>query len=222
MVVFTSSSGGCSPRRRTACPTRSSPSRRWSRGRSSRRLTRAANSLVDDPNLISKVYFPRLLLPLAAVAVGLVDFAHRARRPRRHDGRTTASRRGRGPDCSRRSSLLAARHGACGVALWLAALNVRYRDVRHVVPFLIQVWLFATPVAYSGEPRAGAVAAAVRAEPDGRASSTGSAGRSWARTAHARRHAGRLGGCRRGRSCVGGLALLPARGAHLRRRHLSR
>ncbi len=57
---------------------------------------------------------------------------------------------------------------ALGVGLWLSALNVRYRDIRYTVPFLTQIWLFATPVAYPTLARARDVAAAVRAESDGR------------------------------------------------------
>jgi lipopolysaccharide transport system permease protein len=110
-------------------------------------LTQAGNSLVDQHQLLTKVYFPRLLLPLAAVIAGLVDLAIAfvllllvlawygiAPSPRLLAVPAFA--------------LLAAA-SALAPGIWLAALNVRYRDVRHVIPFLVQIWLFATPVAYS-------------------------------------------------------------------------
>jgi lipopolysaccharide transport system permease protein len=110
-------------------------------------LTQAGNSLVDQHQLLTKVYFPRLLLPLAAVIAGLVDLVisfvmllvvlvwY---------GITPSARLLVAPALA----LLAAA-SALAPGIWLAALNVRYRDVRHVIPFLVQIWLFATPVAYS-------------------------------------------------------------------------
>jgi lipopolysaccharide transport system permease protein len=109
-------------------------------------LTSASNSLVGSSNLITKVYFPRLLMPGAAVLAGLADFA-----------------------CSFAVltllmiwyqvpvglnllllpvlvMLTAAL--ALGVGLWLAAWQVKYRDVRYLIPFLIQFWMFATPIIY--------------------------------------------------------------------------
>jgi len=109
-------------------------------------LTQAGNSLVDNKNLITKIYFPRLIIPMATVAAGLVDFAVGL--------------------CSMivlmcicRTApplqvvllpgfLLLAIMAALGVGLWLSALNVEYRDVRYVVPFLTQFWMYATPVVY--------------------------------------------------------------------------
>jgi lipopolysaccharide transport system permease protein len=110
-------------------------------------LTQAGNSLVDQHQLLTKVYFPRLLLPLAAVIAGLVDLlisfimllAVLA-----WYGITPSVRLLAAPGFA----LLAAAT-AFAPGIWLAALNVRYRDVRHVIPFLVQIWLFATPVAYS-------------------------------------------------------------------------
>jgi lipopolysaccharide transport system permease protein len=106
----------------------------------------AANSLVGHQNLLKKVYFPRLALPVAAVVVGLVDFAFASLvlggmmifydvRPGLRVLLVVPL-------------LLLALATALGVGLWFAALNVRYRDVRYVVPFVLQVWLFLTPVAY--------------------------------------------------------------------------
>lgn len=106
----------------------------------------ASNSLVGNANLISKVYFPRLLIPAATVVSGAVDFLlsfivllalmafyHRA------------------PTVNvlwLPGFFLLTTLTALGVGFWLSALNVRYRDVRYVVPFLTQFWLFATPIAY--------------------------------------------------------------------------
>jgi lipopolysaccharide transport system permease protein len=110
-------------------------------------LSATANSMVGSAGIVTKVYFPRLVIPMAATTVPLADFAVS-------------------------SVLLAALMAWFGVAptlkilalplfvllavltafsagLWLAALNVRYRDVQHAMPFLVQAWLFGSPVAYS-------------------------------------------------------------------------
>jgi lipopolysaccharide transport system permease protein len=110
-------------------------------------LTQAGNSLVDQHQLLTKVYFPRLLLPLAAVLAGLVDLAISFVMllvVLAWYGITPSARLLAAPGFA----LLAAA-AALAPGIWLAALNVRYRDVRHVIPFLVQIWLFATPVAYS-------------------------------------------------------------------------
>lgn len=111
-------------------------------------LTQAANSLVGSSNLIKKVYFPRLIIPVASILAGVVDFAL----------------------ALVVLLILMAFYGitptiniiflplflaltiiaALSVSLWLSALNVEYRDVKYVIPFLSQIWLFATPIAYSG------------------------------------------------------------------------
>jgi len=109
-------------------------------------LVQAANSLVLNQNLIKKVYFPRLAIPTTAVVSGGVDLgvgvivlvammvwygvapsAHVVWLP---------------------LLLLLAFVASLGAGLWLAALNVRFRDVRVVTPFLVQLWLLATPIAY--------------------------------------------------------------------------
>ena len=109
-------------------------------------VTRSGTSLVSNANLVSKVYFPRLLIPLSGTLSALVDFAVAfvlllvlmlfygvAIKP---------------------TLLLVvpltvlASLAALGVGMWLSALNVQYRDVQHAVPFLIQLWMFATPVVY--------------------------------------------------------------------------
>lgn len=111
-------------------------------------VQRAAGSLVSEARLITKVYFPRLLVPLAASASVLLDYA---------------------VACFVMLGLLAL-HGlwpgwhilllvpatglalllGVGTSLWLAALSVRYRDFVHATPFLLQVWLYASPVVYAG------------------------------------------------------------------------
>ena len=109
-------------------------------------ITSSASSLVGSSHLISKVYFPRLIIPLSSIGSGLVDFA----------------------TATGILLLLMVYYGvswtlnllmapilvaglvltALGVGTFLAALNVAYRDFRYVVPFLVQFWMFATPVAY--------------------------------------------------------------------------
>ena len=111
-------------------------------------LGESASSLVSNQNLIQKVYFPRLVIPLATVLTGLVDF------------------------CVAFIVLLVllfcygivpplasllflpvllifAITAALSVGIWLSALNVQFRDVRYTLPFLTQIWMFATPVVYS-------------------------------------------------------------------------
>jgi len=110
-------------------------------------LSNSSNSLIGSQNLISKVYFPRLVIPIAAVLPGLVDFAfsfvvmvgmiiffHIPLSAR---------------ILTLPAFLLLALATALAVGLWLSALNVEYRDVRFAVPFLITFWQYATPVAYS-------------------------------------------------------------------------
>lgn len=109
-------------------------------------LTEASNSVVASQQLLTKVYFPRLLLPLASVTVGLVDFAL--------SFLVLIALMvwyGAVPGWAALSVplwTLLAIMTAVSVSLWLSALNVRYRDVRYTLPFLTQLWLFSTPVAY--------------------------------------------------------------------------
>jgi lipopolysaccharide transport system permease protein len=109
-------------------------------------LGQSTESLVGSANLLKKVYFPRLLIPIAAVVSGVVDF-----------GIAFVVLLGMMlcygllPTASvlwLPLLLLLALVTALGVGLWLSALNVQFRDVRYVIPFIIQLWLFATPVAY--------------------------------------------------------------------------
>jgi len=109
-------------------------------------LSQSSNSVVGSAQLITKVYFPRLVIPIAAVLSGLVDLA--VALP------VLVAMMwyyGIWPGVAVFTvPLLAllALVSATGVGLWLSALNVEYRDVRYVVPFLVQLWLFVTPVIY--------------------------------------------------------------------------
>ena len=109
-------------------------------------VTGGANSMVGSQYLISKVYFPRILVPLAAVVTPAMDMAISF-------GFLVVLLVWYGVAPTPAALLipcwtLLAIVSAVGVSLWLAALNVRYRDGRHALPFLVQVWMFATPVAY--------------------------------------------------------------------------
>ena len=110
-------------------------------------LSQSSNSLVGNSNLIKKVYFPRLTIPISTVLSGVVDFA-------------VAFIMLLGLMVYYRITptvntlwvvplLLLALVTSLGIGLWLSALNVQYRDVQHAVPFLTQFWMFSTPIAYS-------------------------------------------------------------------------
>jgi lipopolysaccharide transport system permease protein len=109
-------------------------------------LSRSGVSLVGDANLIRKVYFPRLIIPLASAGTPLVDFF------------LAFSVLigmmlwfGVAPNWGilvLPVFLFLALVTALSVSLWLAPLNVRYRDIRHALPFLVQIWMYASPVAY--------------------------------------------------------------------------
>jgi lipopolysaccharide transport system permease protein len=109
-------------------------------------LTLSANSLVVSQELLKKVYFPRLAIPVATVLSGLVDLAIAFM--------VLLAMMwfyGIVPGMAvlwTAPLLLLALVTCLGVGLWLSALNVQYRDVRHAIPFLTQLWLFATPIAY--------------------------------------------------------------------------
>ncbi len=112
-------------------------------------LTQASNSVVGSAALIRKVYFPRLILPLSQIVVPAIDFALAFLV---YLGLMVFY----GVPFTPRlllipMLLLLTMAAALGPALWLAALNVRFRDVRYAVPFFIQLWMFVTPVIYSTE-----------------------------------------------------------------------
>lgn len=109
-------------------------------------LTRSSTTLVGSANLISKVYFPRMVIPISGVISGFVDFA-------------VAFLILIGMMIFYKITLswnilylplflLLAMLTALGFGLWLSALNVRFRDINHIVPFLIEIWKYVTPVIY--------------------------------------------------------------------------
>jgi len=110
-------------------------------------LDLASKSLVGSAQLITKVYFPRLVIPIATVLSGVVDFGIAfvvLLVMMLYYGMTPSIRILWLP-----LFLLLALVTSLGVALWLSALSVEYRDVQHITPFIVQFWLFATPIAYS-------------------------------------------------------------------------
>lgn len=109
-------------------------------------LTQSAASVVGSAHLIRKLYFPRLVIPISSVMSGVIDFAlslvvlfgmmaYYGIAPT-------------GAIIWLPALLVLALVSSFGVGIWLSALNVQYRDVRYTVPFLTQLWLFATPIAY--------------------------------------------------------------------------
>lgn len=109
-------------------------------------LNQATNSLVGGSNLIKKVYFPRLAMPIASVLGCIVDFVLAfimLIAMMIYYGMTPTLNVIWLPFI-----LLLAFVTSLGVSLWLSALFVQFRDVRHIIPFLTQIWLFATPIAY--------------------------------------------------------------------------
>ncbi len=114
-------------------------------------LAHSSDSLVGSANLIKKVYFPRLIIPFASVAAGLVDVALSFAVLLLLLGGFALAGVAVAPGWAvvlLPLFLLLAMATALGVGMWLSALNVQYRDVRYVVPFLIQIWMFATPIVY--------------------------------------------------------------------------
>ena len=127
-------------------------------------IATAGNSVVGSERLITKIYFPTAGDPVRGGRGGRRRFRHRLRLADRHDGLL--------PGCSGfgGSWLMPVIFGAIllaalGVGTLLAALNVAYRDFRYVIPFLVQLWMFATPSVYmqvSDEPAAAGLAASAR------------------------------------------------------------
>ncbi len=109
-------------------------------------LTQASNSLVLDTSMITKVYFPRLIMPTATVVAGLVDFALSflvLMAMMLFYGIIPGVEVLWLP-----FFVLLTMITSLGVAYWFAAMNVQFRDVRYVVPFVVQAWLFISPIAY--------------------------------------------------------------------------
>jgi lipopolysaccharide transport system permease protein len=109
-------------------------------------LQNSTNSIVENQRLITKVYFPRLALPLSSVLSGLVDFAFSflmfVAMMVYYGVRPTASA------LWLPAFLVLAILTALGIGLWLSAMNAIYRDVRYALPFLVNFWMIASPVAY--------------------------------------------------------------------------
>lgn len=109
-------------------------------------VTRSGDSLVGSAHVITKVYFPRMIIPAAAIAAGLVDFGIAfviLLVLMAYHGIAVAWTIVMLPGLLLLTVLL-----ALGVGMWMAALNVSYRDVRQALPFLIQLWMFVTPIIY--------------------------------------------------------------------------
>ncbi len=117
-------------------------------------VSAAGNSVVDSERLVSKVYVPRLLIPLGAAGVAVIDFAIAS-------GVLIVLMAAYGWSPAASLVLVPVAVGAIaltaiGVGSFLAAVNVKYRDFRHALPFLIQAWMFATPTVYLNLDAAGA------------------------------------------------------------------
>jgi lipopolysaccharide transport system permease protein len=109
-------------------------------------VTNSSNSLVGSSNLITKVYFPRMMIPGASVGAGLVDFAIAFvvfGGLMLYYGMTPTLNM-----LMLLPMLLLITLLALGVGMWVSALNVKYRDVRYALPFMIQLWMFASPIIY--------------------------------------------------------------------------
>ena len=109
-------------------------------------LTQSSNSLVTGANMVKKVYFPRMVMPMSAIFAGAVDFVLAF-------AVLVVMMLAYGISPTHNvywlpAFFLLAFTTALGVGLWLSAMNVLFRDIRYTVPFVIQFWLFATPIAY--------------------------------------------------------------------------
>ena len=109
-------------------------------------LTQSSNSLVQNANMLKKIYFPRLIIPIATIGSGALDFLVAfvvLLLMMVYYGAVPTANIVWLPFL-----FLLEIATALGVGLWLSAMNVQFRDVRYVIPFLTQFWLFATPIAY--------------------------------------------------------------------------
>jgi lipopolysaccharide transport system permease protein len=112
-------------------------------------LSSAGNSLVGSQNLITKVYFPRLTIPISSILSGILDFAIGL--VILFGMMAVYGVRPGLPILMLPVFVLFALLSALSVGLWLSALNVQYRDVRYAIPFLARIWFFATPVVYTAD-----------------------------------------------------------------------
>ncbi len=113
----------------------------------SQSLSQSAQSLIANERLVTKIYFPRVMMPLAPIVASLLDLAIGCcllfiLLPYYDVGLSANV-------WAAPIMVTLAVMSAMGAGIWLSALNVKYRDVRYVVPFLVQVWMFASPVVYS-------------------------------------------------------------------------
>lgn len=109
-------------------------------------MTHASNSLVENSSLLTKVYFPRVMIPIASLMQAAVDFAVAfviLLGMMVYYGTAVTWKIAALPGL-----LLLALMAAAGVGLWLSAMNVKYRDIRYTIPFLVQAWMFVSPVVY--------------------------------------------------------------------------
>jgi lipopolysaccharide transport system permease protein len=109
-------------------------------------LAQSSNSLVSSANLLKKIYFPRLIIPISAVSSHLIDFFFAflvllGMMVYYHVSPTPAV-------VWLPLFLLLALITSLGVGLWLSAMNIKYRDIKYTIPFLSQIWMFMTPIAY--------------------------------------------------------------------------
>jgi len=113
----------------------------------SRALSDSANSLVNNQQMVTKIYFPRLFLPTASILSGLLDFGISMLvlfgMMFYYQVKITWAM------LTLPFFVLLAVMTALAAGIWLSALNVRYRDIKYALPFLLQIWLYATPIAYS-------------------------------------------------------------------------
>lgn len=110
-------------------------------------LANASNSVVANTNLVTKIYFPRVVIPVSAVLAGLIDLVFSSAvliAAVAYFGITPTVQAIVVVPILVLTMVLT----ACGVGAWLAALNLKYRDVKYVVPFLMQIWMYASPIVY--------------------------------------------------------------------------
>lgn len=112
-------------------------------------MSNAGNSIISNQNMVKKVYFPRIIIPLSKAMVGLVDFGVALLiliTLMIYYGVVPSSNFWMAP-----IFIIIAGFAALGVGIWLSALTVRYRDFQHIVPFMVQIGTYLTPIAYPAE-----------------------------------------------------------------------
>lgn len=112
-------------------------------------MSNAGNSIISNQNMVKKVYFPRIIIPLSKAMVGLVDFGVSLlilTVLMIYFGVVPSSNVWMAP-----VFIIIAAFAALGVGIWLSALTVRYRDFQHIVPFMVQIGMYLTPIAYPAE-----------------------------------------------------------------------